>query len=229
MKMLKRAAIAAVVSLSAVVSMQAQAQVRVTEVAPWASGNAPYASDWFELTNIGATAVSIAGWRMDDSSASFATAAALTGISSIAAGESVIFIESAAANAGFLGAWFGAATPSLQIGNYTGPGVGLSTGGDGVAIFDSAGLLRASVSFGASDGVSPYQSFDNAARLDIVSLSLLSAAGMNGAFVAAGDAMEIGSPGSAALSVSAVPETDTYLLLLAGLGAVAFASRKRPS
>jgi hypothetical protein len=229
MKMSKKAAVAAAVLLAAVASMHAHAQVRVTEVAPWASGNAPYASDWFELTNVGALAVSIAGWKMDDSSAAFATAVALTGITSIAAGESVLFIESAAANAGFLTAWFGAAAPALQIGNYTGAGVGLSTGGDGVTIFDGAGLPRASVSFGASDSVAPYQSFDNAARLDGVTLAQFSVAGMNGAFVAAGDAGEIGSPGSAALTVSAVPETDTYLLLLAGLGALAFMSRKRRS
>lgn len=90
-------------------------------------------------------------------------------------------------------------------------------------------MLRASVSFGASDSVAPYQSFDNAARLDGVTLSQFSVAGVNGAFIAAGDSSEIGSPGLAALTVSAVPETDTNLLLLAGLGTVAFVSRKRPS
>lgn len=204
-----------------------QAQVRITEVAPWASGNAPYASDWFELTNTGAAAVAVAGWRMDDSSAAFATAAALTGITSIAAGESVVFVESAAATAGFATAWFGAVPAGLQIGNYSGAGVGLSTGGDGVTIFDGAGLLQARVTFGASDGSSPYQSFDNAARLDGVAISQLSAAGIQGAFVAINDATGIGSPGSAPLTVSAVPEPGTYALLLAGLGLVAFVARKR--
>lgn len=229
MNKFSKSVVGAALMAAAWAPLQSQAQVRVTEVAPWASGNAPYASDWFELTNIGAAAVSIAGWKMDDSSAAFATAVALTGITSIAAGESVLFVESAAANAGFVATWFGAAPTGLQIGNYSGAGVGLSTGGDGVTIFDGTGALRASVTFGASDGTSPYQSFDNAARLEGGAIAQLSAAGVNGAFVAVNDGGEIGSPGSASPTVSAVPEPGTYALLLAGLGLVAVVARKRAS
>jgi hypothetical protein len=106
---------------------QTNAAILITEVAPWASGNAPlYATDWFELTNTGVSAVNISGWQMDDSSNGTAKVA-LTGITSIAAGESVIFTENAA-TAAFLNTWFGASAPvGLQIGNYTGASVGLST------------------------------------------------------------------------------------------------------
>ncbi len=201
----------------------AQAQVRITEVSAWGSGNAPYATDWFELTNTGSSAITLTGWKMDDSSASFGSATAMTGITSIAAGESVIFTETAA-TASFLSTWFGGNAPAgLQIGTYTGGGVGLSTSGDGVNIYNAAGVLQASVSFGNSPGSSPFATFDNAAGLT-GSITQLSAVGVNGAFAAANDASEIGSPGRIA---AAVPEPGSYALLLAGLGVVGFLARKR--
>jgi hypothetical protein len=209
------------------ITAQANAALLITEVAPWASGNAPlYATDWFELTNTGTSALSIAGWQMDDSSNGSAKVA-LTGITSIASGESVIFTENAA-TAAFLNTWFGASIPAgLQIGNYTGAGVGLSTGGDAVNIYNSVAdgsLLQANVTFAASDALAPYQTFDNAAGLNNVAISTLSFAGVNGAFVALNDINEIGSPGKIAASI---PEPETYVMLLAGLGFMGFASRKR--
>jgi hypothetical protein len=209
------------------VAVQANAALLITEVAPWASGNAPlYATDWFELTNTGSSVLNIAGWQMDDSSNGSAKVA-LTGIASIAAGESVIFTENAA-TAAFLNAWFGASAPAgLQIGNYTGAGVGLSTAGDAVNIYNSVadgGLLQANVTFAASDALAPYQTFDNAAGLNNAAISTLSVVGVNGAFVALNDMNQIGSPGSIA---AAVPEPETYAMLLAGLGLMGFISRRR--
>jgi len=49
--------------------------------------------DYFEITNVGATAVDITGWKFDDESADINEAADLLGITSIGAGESVIFIQ----------------------------------------------------------------------------------------------------------------------------------------
>lgn len=202
-------------------SAPAYAQVRITEVAAWGSGNAPYATDWFELTNTGASAVSVSGWQMDDGSAGSAKVA-LTGIGSIAAGESVIFTENAA-TASFLSSWFGASVPAgIQVGNYTGGGVGLSTSGDAVYVFDAGGALQAQVSFGASGGVAPFRTFDNTAGLDGAAIGQLSVAGVNTAFLAA-DGLEVGSPGS----VGAVPEPSVYALMLAGLACVGAVARKR--
>jgi hypothetical protein len=199
----------------------AQADIKITEVSAWGSGNSPYATDWFELTNTGASAVTITNWRMDDNSNSFASSVPLTGITSIAAGESVIFTENAA-TASFLSTWFGGNPPAgLQIGNYTGSGVGLSTSGDAVNIYDGGGILQANVTFGASPTGS-FPTFDNAAGLS-GAISQLSVAGVNGAFVALNDATEIGSPGR----VAAVPEPETYALLLAGLGLLGVLARKR--
>lgn len=222
MNKLKTSLLAAAAGVLTLAATGAQAQVRITEVAPWASGNAPYATDWFELTNFGSAAVSLSGWTMDDSSNGSAKVA-LAGITSIAAGESVIFTETAAA-ASFLSAWFGANAPaSLKIGTYTGAGVGLSTSGDAVNIFNASGVLQANVVFGTADATSPYQTFDNAAGLNGVTISQLSVVGVNGAFVAANDAAEIGSPGR----ISAVPEPESAALVLAALAVVGLVARKR--
>ena len=172
--------------------------IRITEVAPWSSGNSPVGADWFEVTNFGATAVDLTGWKMDDSSATLANAVSLTGITSIAAGESVIFLESSSASivSTFISNWFGGQAPAgLQIGTYSGAGIGLSTGGDGVVLFDSAGAVQAAVAFGASPSSAPYGTFDNSAGLNGVTLSTKSTEGTNGAFTAENSPTEIGSPG----------------------------------
>ncbi len=176
--------------------------IRVTEVAPWSSGNGPVGSDWFEITNTGSSAVDITGWKMDDNSFAFANAVALSGVTSLAPGEAAIFLEiGATQNAAtviqtFIQTWFGGTKPAgLQIGTYSGSGVGLSTGGDGVALYDASGNVQAKVSFGAATTLAPLRTFDNAAGLDHAAITQLSTAGVNGAFIAAGDATETGSPG----------------------------------
>jgi len=224
MKNLKKPLVGIIAVLLAAGTTLAHAQVRITEVSAWGSGNAPYASDWFELTNFGASAINITGWKMDDSSGSFGSSAALNGITSIAAGQSVIFTENPAAT--FSSTWFGSTPPSgLLIGTYSGSGVGLSTSADAVNIFNASGVLQAKVTFGASDSVSPFQTFDNAAGLDNVAISQLSVVGTNGAFIAANDAYEIGSPGV----IAAIPEPETYAMMLAGFGLMGAIARRRKS
>jgi hypothetical protein len=136
---------------------------------------------------------------MDDNSNSFGSAVALNGVTSIAPGESVIFIETsdlASARTNFKNVWFGANPPAgLQIGSYSGSGVGLSTGGDAINIYNSVGDLQAHVIFGNSP-TGPYSTFDNSAGLDGVTITQLSAVGINGAFAAVNDAAERGSPGT---------------------------------
>lgn len=227
-KSVKKSLSIIVAAMLSTIAVQANAALLITEVAPWASSaaNAPYATDWFELTNTGTSALNISGWQMDDNTNGSAKVA-LTGITSIAAGESVIFTENAA-TAAFLITWFGTGAPiGLQIGNYTGAGVGLSGTADAVNIYNSivdGSLLQANVTFGASDALAPYQTFDNAAGLNNTAISTLSVGGANGAFVALNDVNEIGSPGSIA---AAIPEPETYAMLLAGLGFMGFASRRR--
>ncbi|MEJ6485594.1 SdiA-regulated domain-containing protein [Nostoc punctiforme UO1] len=173
----------------------------ISEVTPWSSGSSPYAADWFEVTNTGTSAINITGWKMDDNSNSFGSAIRLNGVTSIAPGKSVVFIEGDASTASaFKTAWFGTNVPSgFTIGTYSGSGVALSTGGDAVNLFDASGNRIAGVSFGTSTTGS---TFDNKAglgstTLPLPTISTLSIAGVNGAFLAA-DGVETGSPGTIA-------------------------------
>ncbi len=179
--------------------------IRITEVAAFGSGNSPYAVDWFEVTNTGTTSVNLSGWVVDDSSATFASGVELVGVPVLPAGASAIFYEGtddAAFELAFAQAWFqqNLFDDGFFFGHYTGGGVGLSTGGDAVNVFDASGSLVTGVAFGASPLVAPFTTFDNAEGLGsdttpLPVLTTLSEVGVNGAFTAA-QAQEIGSPGT---------------------------------
>jgi len=213
-------------SLMAMMSMQAQAGIIISEVNA-AGSSATYAADWFELTNTGSSTVNISGWKIDDNSNAFSSAVALRGVTSIAAGQSVVFLEGnasgsndAAIDASFISAWFGANPPAgLTIGNYGGSGVGLSSTSDAVNIFNGSGTLITRVDFGATTAGF---TFDNAAGLNNTVLTQNSAIGVHGAFLSA-NGVEVGSPGA----IAAVPEPDTLAMLLAGLGLVGFTVRRK--
>ncbi|MEJ0100334.1 MAG: lamin tail domain-containing protein [Pseudomonadota bacterium] len=202
----------------------AQAQVRITEVDSTASGKSSYGFDWFELTNFGSTAVDITGWKMDDDSGnggSASAAVALSGITSIAAGQSVVFAEGGTASA-FISNWFSAAHPqptSFAFGIYTGSGVGLSSSGDAVNIFNATGGLVTRVGIGSSGD---FASFDNSAGANNVTLTTASIVGVNSAY--AGLDTRVGSPGTYA---APVPLPAGIWLLGSGLGLLGGAIRRR--
>jgi hypothetical protein len=204
----------------------APTSVIISEVSPWSSGNSPYAADWFEVTNTGTMTIDITGWRMDDNSNVFANSVALNGVASIGPGKSAVFIETntpATTTSAFKTAWFGASVPAdFAIGTYTGSGVGLSTGGDAVNLFDAAGHRLTGVVFGSS---SSGFTFDNAAgagsrTLPLAGISTLSAVAVNGAFVAADtpDTTEIGSPGLAFLNRPPVANAGPDQLMVEATG-----------
>ena len=185
------------------------ANLKITEVAPWSSSNAPFGEDWFEVTNFGTANADITGWTMDDDS-NAANSALLSGITVIKPGESVIFIEIQPGHNAtternvFISTWFGNnPPPGLQVGTYTqgvAGGVGLGTGGDQVNLFNGvAGTRQANVIFGPSNNIppGPFLTFDNSVGTNSPpNLSTFSAIGVNGAFAAPGDTREIGSPGT---------------------------------
>jgi hypothetical protein len=196
------------IALAAVstVAAAASGQIRITE----AMSSSLVTPDWIELTNLGASPVDITGWRMDDNSFNPAVSVALSGITTIAPGESVVFIESAAGAgiADFRSFW--GDLLAVQVGFYSGSGVGLSSGGDAVVIFDGSNVEINRVTFGsATSGVSfGYNPLT-------ATFGALSEAGVFGARTSAGSTpiVNIGSPG-------AIPAPGVAALLaLAGLGA----------
>lgn len=203
----------ALAALPAACAVSANAAILITEVHPTGSSAAGYGADFFELTNTGAAAVDITGWKIDDNSDLFSNSVALRGITSIPAGASVVFAEGntsgsndAAIAANFKTAWFGSNVPAgFLMGGYGGSGVGLSATADAVNIFDAGGALVTRVAFSAATtGVT----FDNAAGAS-GSISTLSAVGVHGAFLSPNG--EVGSPG-------VVPEPASFALFaLAGL------------
>jgi MYXO-CTERM domain-containing protein len=191
----------------------ASANIRITEAMSSSNGNGAATPDWIEVTNFGSSAVSLANWRVDDGSFSFAASVALNGIATINAGESVIFIESAAGAgiAGFRSFWGGLG--GVQVGFYSGSGVGLSSGGDGVGLFDASTALVTQVSFGAAtSGSSFFWGYDATGGLDPSYNGIVSTVGTIGSQVtvsANGDTASIGS---------AIPAPGVLALLgLAGL------------
>ena len=219
MKKNSRLSILAGISVSILATLTAQAQIstlRITEAMSSGNGTA----DWFEVTNYGLSDVSITGWKMDDSSFLSGSSVALSGVSSISSGQSVIFLESASSVADistFRTIWGSNAT-SLIIGSYTGSGVGLSSSGDGLVLFDSTGAeMTPRVTFAAATtGSSFYYSYDSTGSPSTSpnTNAILSTASLSNGQNTYTSSGNTGSPGTA---MNAVPEPQTYIII--GIGA----------
>ncbi len=194
--------LSALCALAAGQSASAAAILRITEV--MSNGDA---TDWFELTNLGDTSASLTGYRMDDSSFAIGSSVLLNVVASINPGESVIFIENAndTAIASFRSTWN--LTAAVQVGRYNGSGVGLSSDGDSVVIYNGSSAEVTRVSFGvATPGTSFTYTYDAAGNL------------LSGPALSPGSATLNGTPG-------VVPEPSS--MLLGGLGMLALFRRKR--
>ena len=218
--------------LASVASTQAQSLLRVTEaMSSSGTGGTP---DWIELTNLGDTAANINGWKVDDSSRAFGTSILLNGITSIAAGESVVFFETSTTNLGS-GAWatvltnfrsFWGGLSGVQVGYYGGSGIGLSSSGDGVAVFNSSGTEQATyVSFGAATAGTSFNFVYDASGGLTSAANALSVAGEYGATTVSAAWGGTGTPVSNTAGLGVVPEPSSSALL--GLGTIALLGLRR--
>lgn len=202
---------------------QAASILRITEV--MSQGDI---RDWFELTNYGDTAATITNYRVDDNTFSVTNSLALNGITSIAPGESVIFIEGEVGDelvdvATFKANW--SLGSGVQVGGYAGSGISFGSGGDSTTLFTNTlanggtelpgpfgGAIR--VTFGtATTGTSFQWTYDSdGASLTAATLSTSGTTWLNG-----GTSM-LATPGL-------VPEPSA--ILLSGLGALGLISRRR--
>lgn len=196
--------------LASVVPLPAAGIIRITEVmSSSGTGGTP---DWFEISNVGDATVDLTGWKMDDNSYSFALAVALNGVASIAAGESVIFMETATATDADTFKTYWGGMSGKKVGTYTGSGVGLSSTADGVVVFDNAGTEINRVSFGAATtGTSFYWVYDSTGNLISTTGGTLSASGTLGAYTST-------ATGSWTISNTASPGTKATALALAFTG-----------
>lgn len=118
--------------------------LQVTEIWPGNDPGSNLTDDWFEVTNVGDMDWTSADGDLyyDDDSMDASVADLMSGITTIAAGESVIYVDGSATTGGpNVALWSIVWGPDLasmpQVGTYEGSG--LSGGGDGVTLFlDSA-------------------------------------------------------------------------------------------
>jgi predicted extracellular nuclease len=218
---MRHSLLSALVAASVIVPT-AHAGIVITEVMSSSGTNGT--PDWFEVTNDGSSAVSLSGWKMDDGSFNLAAAVALSGITSIGAGESVIFIESTggAGIGSFRTFWGGLA--NVQVGYYSGSGVGLSSGGDGVCLFNNLGVNVNQVSFGAATtGSSFFWGWDAQGSIDPNYSAVVSTVGTIGTQVGFVSADALGNVGSLGTAI-AVPGPG---VAAAAVLALAVRSRRR--
>ena len=191
------------------ISSSASASLRITEVMSSSAGGGSPTGDFLEITNYGSSAISMSGWKMDDNSFDITKAVALNGITSIGAGESVIFIESVAGAAvnSFKTFWGG--LTGVQVGYYSGSGISFGSGGDSAILFNAAAAEATRVTFGAATAGKTFFWGYNAATgtVDPSYNGLVSSVGTIGTqvtFTSSGDTGSLGTaiiptPGAVAL------------------------------
>lgn len=206
-----------------------QAQLAVTEVHSNQSTNGTPSlhADWFELTHYGTNPIDLRGWRLNDSNGGLTNGAVTLGSVTISPGESIVFVQDI--DAGSFRSWWGASlSPSLQIISYSSAGIGLSSTGDGIRLWDAEATAGASptvsVDFAATGTNSASFTSDSTTGL----LTARTTPETSGAF-AASDGGDWGSPGlartSIPLTITRPPadltvnpgDTATFTLEVAGL------------
>ncbi len=184
-------------TLPMILSVEIHAQLAITEVhsSQSTNGTPTLHADWFELTHYGPTPIDLRGWRLNDSNGGLTNGTVTLGSLTLAPGESVVFVQDLDA-AAFRSWWGPTLSPSIQIVSYTATGIGLSSTGDGIRLWDASATPESpaliSVDFGPAGTNSNSFTADPVTGLLTARTSSLTP----GAF-AATDGGDLGSPGIA--------------------------------
>ena len=204
----------AALAVAAITSTATQAQVVITE---WMYKGG--VGEFIEFTNIGASTVDFSNWSYDDDSR-LAGVFSLAGLGTVAAGESVIITET---DADVFRADWGLSLSVKVLGNYSN-NLG---NGDEINLYNQAQLMDR-LTFGTSpktDNLSAHALSHAALGANQVSQWALSSVGdIEGSWRSV--AGTIGSPGQTSFA-PAVPEPETYAMMLAGLCMVGAMARRR--
>jgi hypothetical protein len=210
------------VTNSAVLTVLGRPDIRFTEVSSartildpgFIDRNGFGAEDWWELTSFSPVPISLTGWRVDDNSANLGVAITITNANLvIQPGESIVFVERLTPDQ--FRTWWGTneLPAGLKIISYTGSGIGLSSAGDGLRLWNAVATANgdtiAAVDFPAGEpGVS--FSYDP----DTGVFGALSIDGVNGVYQAPGTLVgvtELGSPGRIRAGTVVLPPTPPVL------------------
>lgn len=227
MRIINKLIVAGVVAVSTLSAVPAFANPYNLYITEWSyqSRAADEKGEYIELSNLGTADIDFSFWSYDDDSrASFTFDLSDFGI--VKAGESVILTE---ISADVFRARWGLDSSVKIIGNMN-PNLGRS---DEINIYDADEVLVDRLTYGDNSvgGIRARYNSGIPGSVDVLGKNnvrgwVLSQVGdSEGSWRSTvGD---IGSPGFTNLAIAAVPEPSTYALMLAGVGLVGFAARRR--
>jgi predicted extracellular nuclease len=224
MNLLTISRIVAAAGLLAVSVAPVQAQIRITE---WMYNPLVTAGEFVEFTNMGATAINFSGWSFDDNSRTPGSQS-LSAFGIVLAGQSVIFTESSEAT--FRSQWNVAATVKVIGGNTNN-----LARSDEINLYNSSNVLVDRLTYNDQDGAGPRTQGVSGRPVSVAAIGanndglwVLSVVGdIEHAYRSNGGTGDLGSPGFTSFAPAPVPEPETYAMLLAGLGVLGFAARRR--
>lgn len=173
--------------------------LRITEIMSTlnsGNGSTPYTPDWIEVTNYGPSEASFTGYRIHDPSSGFRLF--LTGVDTIAPGESVVFVKTNAPGTDvplFRTIW--GLSDSIKIGSYLGStAVVMAANQDSVILYDPSDVEVTRVSYHAGAKNRSFNFFYNSSGAKIATASLTSSVGAFGAYNSMGTPPDVASPGA---------------------------------